>query len=475
MGRKWLLCALILWAATPPGSAPHAFALTIPPNLWIQQPAPTLDLPPERAGGVYSGRGWNHMRYDSVAAKIVLFDGYAELPVYPFDEIFANALWFYDPAENRLTLEKVNNWTTESGPCLPLPENESDPTPYDRHFYSCFIYSPSKNAAYLWAGANRTIEGDGIGDTWAYDFTSRTWREITGPHPYTVYEQACAYDPYLQQMILFGGTDREYGTGNKTYTLDLETETWTDRAPSAGPSPRMGQNMVFDPVRRVTWMFAGAEWQSADNELWTYDAAANQWTMIPKQDPWPSPRRFPHFARDSRRDLILMWGGITATDSCLQDTWIFHPSTLTWQQLFPDESPPPLRFYSVDLDYDPVNDFFVLNLGGSFWLYRYADPTADAGYGDTTHGLSLRIASRSPAPDGAMLTFSLSRRSIVDVTIFDTSGRRVETLAGGSWDAGTHSLRWRGRSSTGAAASGIYFARLTSSGRTVTRKFALLR
>lgn len=455
--------------------APDASATpTIPPNVWIQQPAPTLSLPPERAGGVYSGRGWNHMRYDSVAAKMVLFDGYAELPVYPFEDIFANALWFYDPVENRLTLEKLNNWTSANGNSEPLPENEFDPTPFDRHFYSCFVYSPSKNAVYFWAGANRTVPNS-FGDTWTYDFTVRAWREITSPHPNTVYEQACSYDPELETMLLFGGTDHEYGIGDKTYSFDLNTETWADRAPSTGPSPRMGHNMVFDPVRHVTWMFSGAEWQGADNELWMYDAAANEWTMIPKQDPWPAPRRFPHFARDSRRDLILMWGGITAQDSCLKDTWIFHPASRTWEQLFPEVSPVPARYYSVDLDYDPVNDLFVLNQAGVFWLYRYTGTVSDAGSPGAASGLSLRVSSRSPASEGAALSVVLPRPSDVDLSIFDVAGRRVETLASGRWEAGPHTIRWQGRSAFKPAASGVYFARLTSSGRTLAKKFALLR
>jgi len=473
--RRTLARIAVALAITTPWAP--GFALTVPANLWIQQPAPTLDLPPERAAGVYQGRGWNHMRYDAVAGKMVLFDGYAELPLYTFDSIFANALWFYDPIENRLSLEKVDNWTTENGLCQPLPENTTDPTPYDRHFYSCFIYSPSKNAAYLWAGANRTIEGNSIGDTWTYDFASHAWREIKAPHPYTVYEQACAYDPDLETMILFAGTDREYGTGEKTYTLDLNTETWTDQAPAFAPSPRMGQNMVFDPARHVTWMFAGAPFGSADSELWTYDAAANQWAQIPKQDPWPSARRFAHFARDSRHDVILMWGGVTATDQVLSDTWAFHPATQTWEPLFPAESPSvPGRYYSVDLDYDPVNDFFVLNLSGVFWLYRYTDLVSDTTVsGPAGAGLSLRIASLNPASDGAALTFFLPRASGVNVAIFDAAGHRVDTVATGTFGAGPHTIRWTGRAANEPAPSGIYFARFESSGHAVTRKFTLLR
>ncbi len=476
MRRNFLRFATLLLVAVTP-SAGSAF--DIPPDMWIPQPPPTQILPPDRSG-IYMGRGWNHMRYDSVARKFVLFDGYAEPPVYTNGSIYANALWFYDPVQNSLTMEKLNNWTEENGPTEPLPENTSDPTPYNRHSYSCNIYSASKNAFYVWAGANNTIVGNHLGDMWTYDFGTRAWREITSPHPYNVYEQATSYDPFLEKMVLFAATDREYGTGNRMYVFDLETETWTDVTPDSCPAPRMGQNMCFDPERRVTWMFAGADWQSAGNELWTYDAAANVWTRIPQEGPWPPVRRFAHLARDSRHDILLMWGGITASNSALTDTWVFRPSTRTWEEIFPAESPTvPVLRYSTDLDYDPENDFFVLNYGGVFWLYRYSEEAVSGagggGGGAGAPGMAFRVASANPTPASATFTFSLTRPSAIRLDVFDASGRIVDTVAEGAYGAGAHTARWAGRSTGGSAASGVYFARFSAEGRTLTRRCVVLR
>jgi flagellar hook capping protein FlgD/galactose oxidase-like protein len=469
MRRKALLLLVALATSILTSGA---LALSIPPNIWIQQPPPTVSLPPGRAGE-YQGRGWNHMRYDSVAGKMILFDGYAELPTYTYENIFANALWMYDPIENRLTLEKLNNWTAITGITEPLPENSWDPTPFDRHFYSCFIYSASKNAAYLWAGANRTIP-NADGETWMYDFTARAWRQILTPHPNTVFEQGCSYDPFLEKMILFAGTDHEYGTGDKTYAFDLNTETWEDQAPASSPAPRMGQNLCFDPIRRVSWMFAGAPWGSADSELWSYDAVSNQWTQVAFREPWPSPRRFAHLARDSQHDVILMWGGIDSTDQVLDDTWIFRPATESWERLTPAASPSLAKaIYSTDLDYDPANEFFVLNLGGTFWLFRYSDLTSGVS-GGAAPGFSFRIASQNPGHRGEALAFSLPRSSRVRLNIFDASGRMVETVANGTYAAGPHTIQWLGLGRGGPAPSGIYFARLQALGRSLTTRFALV-
>lgn len=233
--------------------------------------------------------------------------------------------------------------------------------------------------------------------------------------------------------------------------------------------------MVFDPVRRLTWMFSGAPFQHFSNELWTYDAVANEWAQVPMQGPWPSPRNFPHFARDSRHDVLLLWGGIDSTGD-LTDTWVFRPETRQWEQIFPAASPEvPIRYYSKDLDYDPVNDFFVLNLGGVFWLYRYEDAYASV-EPEGGSGLAFRITSSSPSSGGVRLTFSLPRQQVVAAGIFGVSGARVKTLATGRWPRGTHSLQWDGITSGGhPAPSGLYFARLETGGRAITRKFTLLR
>lgn len=413
------------------------------------------------------------MRYDAVSGRMILYDGYAEPPTYVYENIFANAIWSYDLVANRLYLEKLSHWTLQGDSMFPLPANSTDPTPYDRHVYSCMIYSASKNRLYLWSGANKILEGNEFGTTWTYDLQETAWRQIPTTEPYNVYEQACSYDPFLEKMILFGGASHTYGTGDRTYHFDLNTETWTDRTPVPSPVPRSGQTMAFDSRRRVTWMFGGAPFGSAGNELWTYDAAANAWRQVARTSPWPAERRFGSMAYDSRRDVFLLWGGVTASDNVFVDTWIFDPSTEKWQRLdptaFPDVS---RRYYSEDLDYDPVNDVFVLNLGGAFWLYRAPGSGTS---GETGPAPAMRIVSANPSSRGVTFDVSLAQDSEVSVAIFDARGRRVGTLASGRYSAGIHALTWSGRTGAGKAPSGVYVARLETPGRTVTKRFTLVR
>ena len=108
--------------------------------------------------------------------------------------------------------------------------------------------------------------------------------------------------------------------------------------------------MAFDTRRRVTWMFGGAPFGSAGNELWTYDAAANVWRQVARTSPWPAERRFGSMAYDSRRDVFLLWGGVTASDNVFVDTWIFEPSTEKWQRLDPTafRAPGPGEFGTLE-------------------------------------------------------------------------------------------------------------------------------
>ncbi|MBN2170508.1 MAG: VCBS repeat-containing protein [Candidatus Krumholzibacteriota bacterium] len=75
------------------------------------------------------------------------------------------------------------------------------------------------------------------------------------------------------------------------------------------------------------------------------------------------------------------------------------------------------------------------------------------------------------------LRFSLTGPAVVRLEVFDLGGRRVRTLIDGAiYGAGTHGITWQGRDDSGRAlASGIYFARLSASGRVETRKLTLLK
>jgi hypothetical protein len=61
----------------------------------------------------------------------------------------------------------------------------------------------------------------------------------------------------------------------------------------------------------------------------------------------------------------------------------------------------------------------------------------------------------------AQLTFALPKRDDVELAVFDLVGRRLATIARGSFAAGTYTRKWDGRTETGAQlGAGMYFYRL---------------
>ncbi len=377
---------MVLWIASLI-AAPAGAAISIPGNRWVKQSAPSVALLPNFSGK-YEPRGWNHMLYDPVGKRMVLYDGYVDA-TRPAS-IYANALWTYDPVANRLALESVSNWARLSGVTVPLVQNATNPTPYDRHSYSCIAIVPEKNRLYLWGGANNSVATNYLGDAWSYDFGTRKWRELKAvPHPFTVFEQTMTYDPGTRRLVVYGGAEAPYLGSDQAWLFHVDTESWEVASTPSAPPARMSQSMVFDPVRRVSWIFGGGPYPSATSELWSFDAAARTWERVTPQGAVPSPRRFAAMAYDSRHDIVLLWGGIRDDDTRYNDTWIFRPATRQWQQLSPAVKAPADTWNAEDLAYDPDNDVFVLHQGADFWLFRYA-PGGDLRPPNEVHDLRGR-------------------------------------------------------------------------------------
>ncbi len=88
------------------------------------------------------------------------------------------------------------------------------------------------------------------------------------------------------------------------------------------------------------------------------------------------------------------------------------------------------------------------------------------------------LGTPHPNPFNPVITipFALARTGPVSVEVVDAAGRRIATLAHGSWPYGAHEVVWEGRDDQGKnAASGTYFIRLQSDEITQSRKVMLVR
>jgi len=107
----------------------------------------------------------------------------------------------------------------------------------------------------------------------------------------------------------------------------------------------------------------------------------------------------------------------------------------------------------------------------------YLEPVTGDDHAEETPSVT-GLASVYPNPFNPTTTirFSLRTRSGVRISIYDVAGRLVRTVQDGPMEAGWHTVRWDGTSTGGsAAASGVYFCRMTAGDVDETRKMVLLR
>jgi uncharacterized repeat protein (TIGR02543 family) len=98
------------------------------------------------------------------------------------------------------------------------------------------------------------------------------------------------------------------------------------------------------------------------------------------------------------------------------------------------------------------------------------DPLA---VGDGPAVFALAPVTPNPARGTMRFSFSLAGEGAATVEVLDVAGRRVATLARGTWPAGPHELRWDGRDTGGSAVrAGVYFVRLHAGAGTRVRRFA---
>jgi hypothetical protein len=90
--------------------------------------------------------------------------------------------------------------------------------------------------------------------------------------------------------------------------------------------------------------------------------------------------------------------------------------------------------------------------------------------------LQLFPARPSPVMDGTELSFALPITGKAALEIFSVDGRLVRSLAGGTFEAGIHRVPWDARSNGGRrVAPGVYFCRLTTEQRSLTRSLVIVR
>jgi flagellar hook capping protein FlgD len=135
-----------------------------------------------------------------------------------------------------------------------------------------------------------------------------------------------------------------------------------------------------------------------------------------------------------------------------------------------------LEFATPAFPIGQVRDYFLLSTG----VYSAAAPLAQGQRGDSetsARPTRFALAQNQPNPFSLVtdIRFELPVPTTVRLEVFDLLGRRIATLANGSFPAGFHTVSWDRRDATGARVKpGIYLYRLEAGSFRAQKKLTIL-
>jgi Kelch motif len=184
-----------------------------------------------------------------------------------------------------------------------------------------FAYDPALDELVLFGGDNgRAV----YGGTWIYQAGAWT-KEAPALSPAPRTGAALVYDAATGQLLLFGGSSK-IGTAGGYFgdTWVWDGSTWTQLHPAVSPPARHNADMIYDAAGQDVVLFGGYDGHYL-GDTWTWDGST--WT---RQDTplAPAPRDTGSFAYDTAAGLGVLYGGFNGV-TAFKDTWTWNGSTWT--------------------------------------------------------------------------------------------------------------------------------------------------
>jgi hypothetical protein len=154
-----------------------------------------------------------------------------------------------------------------------------------------------------------------------------------------------------------------------------------------------------------------------------------------------------------------------------------HSWTYTGPHI-PRPEQPRMHLNLWKIDSAPAGDQEIVFQDFTFVPEGGPSPVVDdiSGRLPATPGRRMQPASPNPFNPLTVVHFDLVRDGFTELDVFDLTGRRVRTLAGGFLPAGAYQATWDGRDGQGRLqASGVYLFRLRGNDFVETQRVALIK
>ena len=156
-------------------------------------------------------------------------------------------------------------------------EQVADTGPRPR-FVSLMTEDRSGDGGVLLHGGHWVDGNDGgfLGDTWHWD--GEAWSEVaqgTGPGPRV--NSPGAWDERLGGIVMFGGGEGPTDAGTNDTWLWTSADGWTQLETPVAPSPRNAHTLAFDSKRQVLVLVGGIDRPGGTQRLDVWEFGADGW------------------------------------------------------------------------------------------------------------------------------------------------------------------------------------------------------
>jgi hypothetical protein len=379
---RWI-SSFVLLAIVSVSSA--ADLTKLPGNTWVEIEYTTRQPSSHRdEQGRFGAQGWNKLVYDADGQRVLFYDRWIDTRHGGWT-IYGNCLFAFDPARGVLTPVKIDNWTkidTKEGGyrTRALPENEAEPTPAPRHVYHCFEYVSARKAVFLCNGANQSVIDkngklvghDACDGAWRLDLGSNRWSRIHAEQcPANMLDDAMAYCPDIQAMVLHSGSNRQL------WIWDLAAGQFRKARQSPPRRSAAGATIVYDPTQRRMLIAGGGPLEGPFNQarsavfrvVYAFDPRTE---TIKKLAGCPIPLYEGHLAFDTKNQLFFTAANFWKAD---HPTGIFayDPSKDAWKAVRSNNPPPASNnwFSWVQLCYDAHHGCLIAKVREKWYAFRY--------------------------------------------------------------------------------------------------------
>jgi len=258
-------------------------------NQWAQTNPPTAPSP----------RAYSGLAYDSANKKTVLFGGVSD-----FDN--EADTWEYNAT--------ANTWQQTTPAFSP---------PRMRTYHLTYVQSQGR--VFLEGQNTTTLQME----TWAYNAATDQWTNLaplTQPSPRSYF--ALSYNANLDRVILFGGYDDSMPPGTTlgdTWEYNWGTKTWTQTT-SVGPDARQSAGLSYMSSIPATFLYGGRSGTTYFTDTWRYPdtTGSHLWEYVVTQRSPPGRVKF-GICDETSTKKSYVFGGLMSGGPA-SDTWAMGPA-----------------------------------------------------------------------------------------------------------------------------------------------------